>query len=115
MPLTAVGDAMGENADQTGGVVATCSALKRSYRTLVAQRVGRPMVYVLLDGDRATLEARINARRDHFMPPSMLDSQLATLERPADDEPAITVTIEQDVDGIVAEIEAALAPMTGDG
>jgi gluconate kinase len=57
---------------------------------------------------RATLGERIGNRRGHFMPPSLLDSQLATLEKPTPDEGAITVSIEPPVDHVVAEALKAL-------
>ncbi len=69
------------------GVVA-CSALKRSYR----DRLCRPEVlFVYLDVPRLELERRLTQRTGHFMPPSLLDSQLTALEPPANDEPALTV------------------------
>ena len=73
--------------------VVTCSALKRSYREVLNRR-REGVVFVHLAGERATLEERMGARTGHFMPPGMLDSQLATLEEPAPDEPAVRVSIE---------------------
>jgi gluconokinase len=76
------------------GVIA-CSALRRSYRdTLQAGR--HDVRVVFLDVDPAELRARLVARHGHFMPASLLESQLATLERPADDEHAITVAVGSD-------------------
>ncbi len=74
-------------------MVITCSALKRSYRD--ALRQGDPnLFFVLLDGPEALLAERIAARKDHFMPPSLLASQLAILERPAPpSEKAVTLPI----------------------
>ncbi len=78
--------AAGEN-----GVV-TCSALKRVYRARLTS--GRPAVKILfLHGSRGLLAARIAARTDHFMPPSLLDSQLATLEPPAPEEAALWLEV----------------------
>ncbi len=75
----------------TCGVVA-CSALKRAYRLTLSG--GRPEVrFVFLDGPREVLEARLHARKGHFMPPDLLDSQLRTLERPTEDEHAIVVDL----------------------
>ena len=61
--------------------VLACSALKRSYRAQLAAGLGDWRV-VFLNGPRSVLEARLAARTDHFMPPALLDSQLATLEPP---------------------------------
>ena len=110
--LSVFGDAMREAAKEKGGVIAACSALKRTYRTHLLERIGLPMVYVLLDGDRDILLKRISARKGHYMPSTLLDSQLAALEKPTADEPALTIYIEQDVDSIVEEIKSALAVLS---
>ncbi len=67
--------------------IVTCSALKRAYRDRL-RRAG-PLHFVHLTGDPALLAARMAARRGHYMPPSLLPSQLATLE-PPQDEPDVT-------------------------
>ena len=87
------------------GIVA-CSALKRAYRDiLVGERRDVRLVY--LKGDRDLIARRIAARDDHFMPPSLLDSQFAALEEPTPDERPIVVSIaphpREIVDAIVAE------------
>jgi len=89
--------------------IITCSALKRRYRDIV---VGdRPDVrLVYLYGSRALLAERIASRRGHFMPPALLDSQLATLERPGPDEQPIAVAVDQPVAAIVDRVVAALMP-----
>lgn len=110
--LAALGAAMRETANKEGGVIAACSALKRSYRTHLSAHIGLPMIYALLDGSRDTLFKRISARKDHYMPPSLLDSQLAALERPAADEPVKTFSIEKDAEAIVGEIDAALVALS---
>lgn len=86
------------------GVVLSCSALKRSYRDLL--RRGAPdLMLVFLHGSRELLAARIAARSGHYMPASLLDSQLATLEAPQLDENAlafdVTLTPQQIVAGIL--------------
>jgi gluconokinase len=82
--LAIVGDALNGEL----GRIASCSALKKSYRQHIAAAAGRPVSFVFLDGARTLLEERIAARRNHFMPPSLLNSQLATLEPPGSDEQA---------------------------
>lgn len=72
-------------ADGTAAVVA-CSALRRTYRDRL-RRAGPGVCFVYLRVPRAELAARMRSRA-HFMPVSLLDSQLATLEPPADDEQA---------------------------
>ncbi len=95
-------------ADQAGGVVATCSALKRRYREYILEQVNRPLLFVFLDGDHDTLFARMQQRSDHYMPPSLLDSQLADLQRPDADEPAATFLVDKPVDELVDEIVSSL-------
>jgi carbohydrate kinase (thermoresistant glucokinase family) len=68
----------------------TCSALKRSYRDVLRDQ---HVVFVLLHGSREVLLARLAVRQGHFMPATLLDSQLQTLELPGADEQALTVEI----------------------
>jgi gluconokinase len=99
---------VGESLQGREGRIASCSALKRAYREHIIAEAGRPVAFVFLDGSRALLEQRIAARKGHFMPPSLLASQLATLERPAPDELANAFDIARSVDEIVAEASAWL-------
>jgi gluconokinase len=91
------------------GLVVSCSALKRSYRDVL--RGGRADVQIVhLEGDRALLEQRLAGRRGHFMPSSLLDSQLATLEPPSPDEHAWACDIGEAPDVIVAGLVARGLP-----
>ncbi|HZO18493.1 MAG TPA: gluconokinase [Gemmatimonadaceae bacterium] len=86
------------------GVVISCSALKRRYRDLL-RSAGDPAVrFVYLAGSRALLAERMANRRGHFMPPSLLDSQLATLEEPSPDEQAWVCDISETPDAIVTDL-----------
>jgi gluconokinase len=88
-------------------VVLACSALKQSYRDVLAN--GRPGVrFVYLEGDKELLRRRLNRRQGHYMPASLLDSQFAALEPPAD---AITV----DIDGTPEAIAATIVRRLGMG
>jgi gluconokinase len=106
--LDAIGAAI--HAAGTGGIVVACSALRRVYRERILKAAGRPVVFVFLDGSLETLRQRIGGRRGHFMPASLLDSQLATLERPEPDENAITVSTEPPMEAVV---DAAIAGLDG--
>lgn len=91
--------------DGTNGVLA-CSALKETYRDVLrGDRTG--VYFVHLKGSEPLLRARLELRRGHYMPPSLLASQLATLEEPAD---AIVADISGTPDAIAANILAALGP-----
>jgi gluconokinase len=89
--------------------VITCSALKRKYRDLIiGERADVQLTY--LSGSRALLAERAAGRRGHFMPQTLLDSQLATLEPPTPDEHAIVVSIDAPVETIAERIATALVP-----
>lgn len=105
--LAAIGEAIDDWAALgTSGVLAA-SVLKRAYRD--GLRAARPQIeLVYLNGGRALLASRLAGRKGHFMPPRLLDSQLATLEPPAADEHAITVEISLPPERQVAEAVAAL-------
>jgi gluconokinase len=70
----------------TQGVIATCSALKRSYRDRIRAKVTPPLSFVFLSVAHDELVHRLQSRRGHFMPAALLESQLNTLEIPAGDE-----------------------------
>lgn len=101
--LDAVGAAL---AAHPHGAVAACSALKRSYRDQLRQAVPQ-LLFVLPQVDRATLHHRMALRPGHFMPPSLLDSQLATLEQPQADEAALLLDGNLPLDLLVERIAAA--------
>jgi gluconokinase len=89
------------------GLVLACSALKASYRArLAGGDAGGPVRFVYLAGTPELLRARLSQRPGHFMKPGMLDSQLATLEVPAD---AVTVDVALPVAAQVSAIRGALA------
>ncbi len=92
--------------------VVTSSALKRAYRDILID--GRPNVaLVYLKGSKELIGKRMAARKGHFMPPSLLDSQFATLEEPTADEHPIVVSIEPPPDEIVDDVVRKLKERTG--
>lgn len=91
--LRSIRDWASERADAGEDAVVTCSALKRSYRDVL--RGSRARVrFVHLDGPRELLAQRIGGRTGHFMPSSLLDSQLDTLERLGADEDGVVVSVD---------------------
>lgn len=92
------------------GAVVSCSALKRSYRDVLRQ-ADPEMGFIWLDVDRATLDARLKHRRGHFMPASLLDDQLATLEPPDRDERVVRVVPDGTVEATVAQALEGLAEL----
>jgi gluconokinase len=86
-----------------GQAVTAASVLKRSYRDIVIGE--RPDVrLVFLEGSRELIAQRVAARRGHYMPASLLDSQFDTLEPPGPDENAIRVSIDPPPEQIVSHI-----------
>ena len=87
------------------GLVMTCSALKRSYRDILRAEASQ-LQFVFLQGPRALIAERLAGRRGHFMPPSLLESQFATLEEPSPDEHAWVCDITQSPEDLVAALVA---------
>lgn len=71
--------------------VAACSALRKIYRDRLRERIGAPTCFVLLDVAQEELMRRLSTRSGHYMPPSLLASQLETLERPKPGEAVLTL------------------------
>jgi gluconokinase len=90
------------------GLVVTCSALRRSYRD-VLRGAASDVRFIFLDGPRALIAQRLQNRTGHYMPPSLLDSQFATLEVPMADERVWKFDIASSPEQIVAEILARVA------
>ncbi|MFC5391509.1 gluconokinase [Bosea vestrisii] len=86
-----------------GNGIVTCSALKKAYReVIVGDRPDVALVY--LRGSRELIGERMAARQHHFMPPSLLDSQFATLEEPGADEKPLVVQVEASKEAIVEQV-----------
>ncbi len=84
--------------------ILACSALKQSYRDYVAQRLD--IKFLFLDLSKEEAEKRLAQRKDHFMPPNLVKSQLDTLEVPAN---ALTIKAKLSINEIVKEAEAHFA------
>ena len=101
--LQAIADEIDRLAAAGERAVIACSALKRAYRDVLVH--GRDDVrIVFLDGTQDLIANRLAARKGHFMPPGLLDSQFKTLERPGTIERPITVSIDAPVERIVDDI-----------
>ena len=101
-------DRVGEVLAGPKGAIVACSALKRVYRDRI--RAAAPgTVFVHLDGSRELLLERISARVNHFMPASLLDSQLAILEPLGSDENGVTLPITASVKSLAMAAVAAVA------
>ena len=103
-------DRIGEALAESDGLVIACSALRRVYRDRILGHAP-DAVFVVLHAARHVLQERIDARIDHFMPPSLLDSQLETLEMPTGDEPAVTVGVQVPIESVVQRAIARLGAL----
>jgi carbohydrate kinase (thermoresistant glucokinase family) len=101
-------------ASRPHGMVVSCSALKRSYRDRI--RAGDPnALFVLPLLTRAQLQGRLQGRAGHFMPASLLDSQLATLEPLRADELSIQIPGDEALDDQVRRTLDTLATRAAAG
>jgi len=85
------------------GLVLSCSSLKRRYRDLL-RSADPDLRFAHLAGPRQLIADRMAARKDHYMPPTLLDSQLATLEPLEDDEAGVVLDIAQPPAQLVQQI-----------
>ncbi|SEL34332.1 gluconokinase [Xaviernesmea oryzae] len=83
-------------------IIVACSALKRSYRDRLRAAASGALAFVYLEGSVELLKRRMGARTGHFMPVSLLESQLKTLEVPTGEPNVVTVAIDASIDEIVA-------------
>lgn len=94
-------------AELRPGTVMACSALRRRYRDLLREVAPGDVLFIYLHGTRETLIERMRHRNGHFMPIALLDSQIATLEEPGQDERHVRVGIAPPT----AEIVDAIVPL----
>jgi carbohydrate kinase (thermoresistant glucokinase family) len=94
-------------AAEGSGIVVACSALKRAYRDVIRTEAPEA-IFLHLDGSKSVLARRLEGRSDHFMPVSLLDSQLSTLQRLEPDEHGIVVDIAAPVDRVVQDAVAGI-------
>lgn len=96
---------------EAGGIVISCSALKKTYRDRLRHACGGPLAFVYLEGSEALLTERMGARTGHFMPLSLLKTQLATLEVPSGEDGVVTVDIDATPETIVEKALEGLSAL----
>lgn len=106
--LDRLGAAIGGALASHGQVVAACSALRRSYRQRLREAVGGPVGFMLLDASPDELLRRLTQRSGHYMPASLLQSQLATLERPDSEETVFTIDAAAPPERLCEQVQAWL-------
>ncbi|AIC25948.1 gluconokinase 1 [Rhizobium etli bv. mimosae str. IE4771] len=98
--LDLIGKRMHASLEKGEGIIVSCSALKRIYRERLRAAAGGNLFFIYLKGSKALLTKRMGERKGHFMPVSLLESQLATLEVPTGEQGVVTVDIDDTVVGI---------------
>ncbi|SOD62389.1 gluconate kinase, SKI family [Streptomyces zhaozhouensis] len=106
--LESIGDWLRERRRTGEGGVVTCSALKRSYRDLLRAGAEGEVFFLHLSGSPELVGERMARRTDHFMPPSLLRSQLATLEPLGPDEHGVVLDVSPGADRLVEEAARAV-------
>jgi gluconokinase len=106
--LDLVGQELATSVAEGKSLVLSCSSLKRIYRDRLRQAAGGHLHFVFLKGTPELLERRMGERTGHFMPLSLLHTQLATLETPEGEEGVVTVDIDATLEEIVAAAHAGL-------
>ena len=101
--LDAIGREMGDAVGKGQGIVVSCSSLRKAYRDRLRQAAGGDVTFVFLKGSRELLLERMRARKNHFMPVNLLDSQLATLEDPSNEPGVVVVDIAPPIATIIDE------------
>ncbi|NYT31040.1 gluconokinase [Rhizobium sp. WYCCWR 11128] len=109
--LDRIGEDMKASIEKSEGIIVSCSALKRIYRDRLRAAVGGNLFFVYLEGSKALLMKRMGERKGHFMPASLLESQLATLEPPTGEPGVVTVDIDDTIEGIAATALKSLAAL----
>lgn len=98
--LTRMNQLAKEQMKKKGAIIA-CSALKEKYRMVLSEGINIPVFWVFLQGNYELILKRMQARKDHYMQPSMLSSQFDILETPLQ---CITIDISESPDEIVKTI-----------
>ena len=109
--LDRIGEEIKASLEKGKGIIVSCSALKRIYRDRLTTAAGGNLFFVYLEGSRALLTQRMAERKGHFMPVSLLDSQLATLEVPTGEQGVVSVDIDDTVEDIAANALKGLAAL----
>lgn len=90
--------------EDAGGAILACSALKESYRKILASKV-KEIFWVVLTGNYELMNARLEKRNDHYMKSTLLQSQFDTLELP---EYGLHINIEISIGDIINQINSKL-------
>jgi len=106
--------AAARNGEGNGeGCVVACSALRQVYRDLLRARADERLLFVFPDVSMQTAEDRLRRRPGHYMPPSLIESQMATLEWPGPNEPVLCIDGAAPPEQSIAQVMAYLSAVAG--
>jgi gluconokinase len=105
-------DAIGSWLAERPAGIAACSALRRAYRQRLRE-AAPGLVTLHLSGAPELIAARQAARPGHFMPPTLMASQFATLEDPAGEPATFVLDVARPLPALIAQAKAALVPCSG--
>jgi gluconokinase len=111
--LERVGTLIAERSKRRTSTVLTCSALRRRYRDVLRRGAPRETFFIHLRGTLAVLRRRMESR-DHFMPTTLLQSQLDILEPLEADEAGVTIDVTASLEAVVAAAAAAIRAKYGE-
>ena len=101
--LERIGGVLADAAAHPDGAIVACSALRRVYRDRLRAIVGPSLRFLFLKGDKALMGARVAARKGHYMPASLIDSQFAALESPEGESDVVTIPADADLSAVLNE------------
>jgi len=108
--LDRIGALLADEGANAAGAIVACSALRLAYRDRLRAAVGPSLRFLFLRGDKALMRARVAARKGHYMPASLIDSQFAALEPPEAEGDVVALAADADLDralpGVVARLRA---------
>jgi len=96
-------EALAAQLRSSQAVVMSCSALRKSYRDFLRDKSGQPLIFLCLTGSRSILLQRLQSRQGHYMPASLLDSQLSAFQSPDLEENVAMLSLEQALQDIVGK------------
>ena len=107
--LQALAELLADRHTRGRGTVLACSALRRAYRDVLRSAVPAVETFIVqLDADAERVRSRMESRVGHYMPPALLESQLATLERLEPDEPGVILDATGPPDVVIGEAISAV-------
>lgn len=107
--LDRIGATLADADAYPGGLIIACSALRLIYRDRLRGKVGPALRFLFLKGSKDLMRQRVAARKGHYMPASLVDSQFATLEPPDDEPDVVTIAADADLGSVLPAIIVSLS------